>query len=106
MGNSTHPAAGSDTVAAGVPVIGPLQPCLRVAVVRIEAYRPAAGMMHGSLDWAAYACRAHGRQMLARVQAGVNVEHGRYGNGFWMDVEPGRQRCGDVFDYARRRLQA
>lgn len=41
--------------------------CGRAASARIEAYAPAGGRLHGTLDASVYACREHTEQMMVTI---------------------------------------
>lgn len=87
-----------------VPPIGPILPCTNRVAVTVEAYRPAKGIMHGTLDWSVTSCQEHEREHVIRIQTGTQVAPGASGNAFVLDGSRANRDCGDVFDYVLVRL--
>lgn len=100
--SGTRPPDHADSPPA-VPPVGPLLPCRLPVRYRIEAYRPARGIVHGSLDWDVYSCETHAADHHARAELGVTVQPGRFGAAHrYAATQADARPCGESYDYTTR----
>lgn len=96
--SGTRPPGHADSPPT-VPPVGPLLPCPLPVRYRIEAYRPARGTAHGSLDWTVYTCETHADAHIGRVQLGVTVRPGQYGAAHRGDTTRLFPPCGESYSH-------
>jgi hypothetical protein len=80
-------------------VIADLPGCGQPAAARIEAYSPAGGRAHGSLDLSLYTCAEHTDQACEVLAAAGCTPYRVPG------CDVGVKRCGDGMDFTGERIR-